>query len=99
MADKRYSIENLISYPDKSFIQANIKDLVSDNNADYVIPSQQEFRLDLISYKLYGLVELKWLLIYVNNIIDLSQLKAGEIIKYPTFDEYIQFLLKTFEEQ
>lgn len=97
MADGRYGIGSFISYPDKSFIQANIKELKSQADLEYVIPPKNALRLDAISYELYGRVELKWLLIYINTIVDISQLKSGVRLKYISLDKFTGYLLRTLE--
>lgn len=94
----RFNIENLIVDVDKSFIAANIKELKELATYSYPIKSNEEYRMDLISYSIYNTVKLKWLLIYVNDMIDLSVLKADTIIKYVALEDFMSYLLKSMEK-
>ena len=56
------------------------------------IPKVAESRPDLISYSAYGNVDLWWLIMEHNNIIDpIDELYAGRIIEIPSLDNYYDF--------
>lgn len=97
--DKRFNVASFIVTPDKAFINANIKELRRISNNIHVIKPEQEFRLDLISFDLFDTVNLKWVLIYVNDIFDVSDVLSGRELKHPSFSEFLSFLLRTLEEQ
>jgi hypothetical protein len=82
---------------DKSFIQANIKKLKDLSYNVYIITPGYVRRLDLISYQLYNTVKLKWILIYVNDIVDLSVLEYGYKLKYPGMKDILKTLSETVD--
>ena len=92
-----YTIDNFSLNPDKVLAQANIQALKDKATNTYMIPNNQEYRLDLISNSIYGRVEFKWILMYVNNIFSISQLKTNTILKYPKFSDISEVLLRTME--
>lgn len=94
----RYSVSNLIVDPDKAFIEANIKELKRLAKRSYTIPDEEQYRLDLISNSIYGVIDLKWFLLYVNDIIDISVLKSGVIIKYLPLEDVLTAILKSMEK-
>jgi len=90
-------IDNFVVRLHGSFIDANIKHLRDVSYQTYVVSNSEAYRADLLSYAIYRTVQLKWLLLYVNSIIDISMLKEGFVLKYPAFSEVIAALTKTLE--
>lgn len=98
MADARFNLDKFIIGKDKSFIQAHIKQLKDKATKVYIVTPGTVGRLDLISYALYGTTELKWVLIYVNDIIDISVIKYGYKMKYVAMEEITKLLFETTEQ-
>lgn len=48
-----------------------------------VIPSNMEYRPDLVSRKAYGTVDFWWTIMEANNIFDIFDFKAGRNIRIP----------------
>lgn len=99
MADDRFNIDKFITDKDKAYIAANIKQLKERATSVYTIPSKNVRRLDLISYDLYGTVNLKWLLIYLNDIIDISVVEFGYRMRYVKIQDLLKYLFETAENQ
>jgi hypothetical protein len=92
MADSRFNIDNFIVGVDNSFISANLKRLKEVSTSTYVIPPRHACRLDLISNLIYGSVNMKALLIYVNDIFDVSVVKHGYKLKYPQIKDILSVM-------
>ena len=52
----------------------------------FEIPVGSEYRPDLISYDVYGIVSLGWYIMGFNGILDVQDLKSGTILKIPSLD-------------
>lgn len=98
MADSRFNLDKFIVGADKSFIQAHIKTLKEKATKTYIVQPANVGRLDLISYALYGTTELKWVLLYCNDIIDISVVKYGYKMKYVAMEEIMKLLFETTEQ-
>lgn len=98
MIDNRFNLSNLIVDKDKSFIQANINKLKGVSNGVYIVPPMHTHRLDLISYKIYGTVAMKPYLIYVNDIVDVSVIKHGYKLKYPSLRDILSLINEVSEQ-
>lgn len=64
----------------------NYNNLLNSNTSYRLtkIPSEMEFRPDLISYAAYGTEKLWWLICTANSIVDPhTELVAGKLIKIP----------------
>lgn len=94
----RFSPDKFIVDVSTSFIQANIKSLKDVSTFVYVIPPRAEYRLDIISNDIYGTTELKWLLMYVNGIIDVSVLTFGYKLSYPSIQDVVSVLFQTADQ-
>lgn len=99
MADDRFNVDKFITDKDKSFISANIRDLKQRTTSVYTVPSKNVKRLDLISYDLYGTVNLKWILLYLNDIVDVSVLEFGYRLRYVKMQDLLKYLFETAENQ
>ena len=97
MNDKRFLISKTIVDVDKSFIQANIKRLKENATNVYIVPPKHAYRLDLISFQLYGTVHMKAYLIYVNDIIDVSVVVHGYKLFYPSMQDILSVINETSE--
>lgn len=95
----KYRVDNFIIGDDFAFIRANIKELIRVSNEIYVVKSETENRLDLISELLYGTPYLKWVLIYVNKIYDVMDISVGTRIYYPLYNEYKKLMYATLERK
>jgi hypothetical protein len=95
MADSRFNLDSFIAGADKAFIQANIKTLKQLSTGVYVVPPMHAHRLDLISFTIYGTVAMKPYLIYVNDIVDLSMIKHGFKMLYPTINDILSIMNET----
>lgn len=97
MADNRFNLDSFIVGADKSFIQANIKKLKEVSTNVYIVPPSHAYRLDLISYTIYGTVAMKPYLIYLNDIIDLSVIEHGFTLYYPSMKDILSVMNETTE--
>jgi hypothetical protein len=95
MSQSRFDLENVIADKDLAFIQANLIKLKELSTSVYVIPPSQTHRLDLISYTIYGTVNMKHYLMYVNDLIDLSVLEFGYKLKYPALKDILMIINET----
>lgn len=93
-----YNISNFIINPDQGFIAANIKDLIAACDKVVMVTPSTEYRPDLVSQNIYGTVELKWLLMYVNKLCGLVQFTSGLVLKYPPKTIIVEYMLRTQEE-
>ena len=61
----------------------------------------EEFRPDLASYNIYGYIELQFILMIYNNVMEKSELVIGTILKYPSLRdiENLYFALKAKKAQ
>ena len=58
-----------------------------DDDIQYTIDKRVEGRPDLIAHHVYGKVQLMWLVLQYNNIVDVeTELVAGEEIFLPTME-------------
>ena len=96
MASKQFkeklSLERFILDEDKSYVHLYLGDLKKTSSGRYIIPLSREYRLDLISYDIYGTVELKWVLMVINDIYSIGDLVYGLELKYPTVGSLINVL-------
>ena len=96
MATKQFqnklSLENFILSKDKSFIHLYLGDLKNQSSGRYVIPYSKQYRLDLISYDIYSTVTLKWIILVINNIYEISELTFGKELIYPTIGQLMNVL-------
>jgi hypothetical protein len=65
---------------------------------EYVIVGE-EGRPDLVSYKIYNHTQYWWILMLYNDMIELSEIRNGIKIKYPSIDslEGLYFKLKPLQ--
>lgn len=61
----------------------------------YTITTQCEKRPDYLSYILYGDTQYWWILMWYNNILSPTDLKAGTKIKYPGIGAIEQLYMNT----
>lgn len=92
-----FALKNFISDPDGAFVSANTKELKDKAYQTYVVSASEARRLDLVSYKIYKTVDLKWLLIYVNDIYDLDLVTEGFVLKYPRLTDVISYMMRSME--
>ena len=52
-----------------------------------VLVTKEEARMDLISYKVYGYVQMQFILMFYNNILDRNNLIIGDILSYPSITD------------
>lgn len=71
----------------------DFREMVTDHT--YVVTGPVVNRIDMISYKIYGTVDLWWLICAVNDIMDpFTELTLGRVLKVPTIDAYYEFFNK-----
>jgi len=64
----------------------------------YMVKQHVMGRVDLISYEVYGTVDLWWLILLRNNIIDpLSEISVGDILKIPSLGDYYDYFNKNIK--
>ena len=65
----------------------------------YIITSEAG-RPDLLAYNLYGSTQYWWLLLWYNKILDITDLKAGTPINYPSYSdmEDLYVLASTYQK-
>ena len=97
MADSRYNIDNFIVALDKSFISANITRLKEVSTNVITVSPGLAHRLDLLSDLLYNTVALKWVLMYVNDVFDVSMVDFGFVLKYPSLRDILAVMNETGE--
>jgi len=57
----------------------------------YEVSSEDEGRLDLISYKVYGSEDYFWIIAHANNILDpFNGFSAGNRLKVPNLRQYME---------
>jgi len=54
------------------------------NDKFYTITASLEYRPDLLSYKVYGIVDYWWKIMEFNNIKDIYDFKSGMTIRLPS---------------
>jgi len=66
---------------------------------DYYMVKQQFIgRIDLISYDVYGTVDLWWLILLRNNIIDpINDIEVGDVLKIPSISDYYDYFNKNIK--
>jgi len=57
---------------------------VSDEDDRYIVKSNEEGRLDLIAYKVYGRVDYWWILAVANDTYFPLDVKAGDVLIIPS---------------
>ena len=97
MPQARELLDSFILDDDKSFISAHIKVLREKATLLYTVPAGYDYRLDLVSNDLYGTPHLKWLLIYVNRICDVSVVVEGAVLSYCSYSDYASVLMRASE--
>lgn len=67
-------------------------------NGEYIVIGE-EYRPDLLSYRIYGDTMYWWILLDYNNIILVDNLTSGTTVKYPSVAdiESVYFSLKSLE--
>ena len=82
---ERFSYENFVEWQEDTFdiynssILNEIPALVEVGKYDV---QHNEGRIDLISYEIFGDVKFWWMLLEYNGIIDQSEIKTGDVIRY-----------------
>lgn len=83
----RYANAEVIYYGDNNIITFKTykgNDLKQDkNDRFYVVTPGMEYRPDLLSYKVYGIVDYWWKILEFNNIKDVYDFKSGLNIRLP----------------
>ena len=100
--DERYDPSKLLEFnegmPDviTSHFYTEIKKL--ESYGEYTVISEAG-NVPLISYILYGEVEYHEILMVYNDILDISDVKLGNLIKYPSLDdlELLYFKLQALQ--
>lgn len=86
----RFNIGNFTV--DGTFVHLNLDRLKSLPMKTYIVPPSEATRPDLIADTIYRNVELKSMLLAINNIVDLQQLGFGFKLKYPEIKDIITVL-------
>ena len=75
----------------------SLKELTS---AGQVTVTVEEYRPDLLSFRVYDSCQYWWILLAYNDIVDVRDLIAGRILLYPSVSdiESIYFNLKSLEQ-
>ena len=75
----------------KGFPTVNFKQLLSGNDdINYKIPIEYQYRPDLIAYKFYNDATLYWVLIYANDFHNSPEdFEANKVIKVPRFERIV----------
>jgi len=77
----RYAESEIVYYGDKNILTfktykgQNLKQ--DQNDKFFVVPPNMEYRPDLLSYKVYGIVDYWWKIMEFNNIKDIYDFKSG----------------------
>ena len=83
----RYINSEVIRYGDKRLLTFETYKrnplLLSPDDRFLVINKGVEFRPDLVSFRVYGVVSLWWRIMEANNIFDVFDFKAGRNIRLP----------------
>jgi len=95
MSDTRFNLDSFIVDKDKSFIQANIKQLKNRVLGVYIVPPKHAHRMDLISHFLYGTIAMKPYLMYINDIVDMSVVEHGFKLRYPSMRDILALMNET----
>ncbi len=67
----------------------NIKNLLGVSGTFVV--TGEEFRPDLISWKIYGSTQYWWIIMVFNSILDPDDIVSGTVIEYPLLDNLENF--------
>lgn len=91
-----YSLENAVRDDNQNNLYDLIYPLLSYKNKpytinEYVVKSNREMRIDLISNDIYGSTVYIDELMYLNGIIDPYSIKSGDKIKWTPIDELKRF--------
>lgn len=54
------------------------------NETNYIITVENVNRIDKLAQFYYGSVELEWVILQYNDIVDISDLMIGDVIKIPS---------------
>ena len=83
----RYNNSTIVYYGDDKKITFDTyrrtPDVRSDQDKFMVITKGYEYRPDLVSQEMYGVVDFWWRIMEVNNIYDIFDFKAGVNIRLP----------------
>ena len=89
-ASSRYNKSTVIYYHignQKKITFTTYKKIISnkakDNDLYMVIPAGMEYRPDLVSQKVYGIVDFWWKIMEANNIKDIFEFKTGTNLRLP----------------
>lgn len=93
----RFSIDNFTI--DGAFIHMNIAKLKSLTMQVYTVPQYEATRMDLIAYTIYQNIELKALLIAINDIVDLGVVQFGYKLRYPAIGDIVRALNEVEENK
>jgi len=81
----KFAIENFVEFKEGTFdpINSEIMDQIKTlKEVGVTIVTTEEMRPDLISFKIYGSTQYWFLLLLYNDIIDFTDLKLGDTIRY-----------------
>lgn len=89
-------LDLVLDYMAASYL--NLSDSITKYST-HVISQAFEGRPDLISYKLYGTVDLWWVICQFNGVVNpLTDLEVGKLLKAPDYSQVMHFLQTSLEE-
>lgn len=100
--EERYDLAKFFEYNIDNYDPLNsflVKQLNNLSTFGQYIVTVEEFRPDLISYKIYNTTQYWWLLMFYNNILSYTDVVSGVVIIYPAIKdlEKLYFQLKELE--
>jgi len=93
----RYVLSGLVEHDQEQYLSTwfipYFYSLLNSDDVYHVVKSNEENRLDLISYRYYGTSKYWWVIALVNELYDpFFDVKAGKMIRVPSMD----FIYKRF---
>lgn len=83
----RYISSDVLYYGDNKLLTYETykrsKPQFSDRDKFTIITKGFEYRPDLLSFKVYGFVDLWWKILEINNMKDIFEFKAGKNVRLP----------------
>jgi len=93
--------DGVYDFIDSQFLRA-LDELAREEEEDgKKMVLEEDGRPDLLSYHLYSTVELWWVLMYMLDKLDPTDLQYGEIVRYPFVErlEQLVFQMKVLQSQ
>ncbi len=98
----RYDFSRFLGYVEGGFdifTSYFLEKLLDLEEAGTFTITEEEARPDLISYKIYGYVQLQFILMIYNNIIDRNDVIIGNTLKFPNLNDVEQIYFSLASKQ